>query len=1011
MRLEAKKQTFERPYTGLEIAVVGMACRVPGATSVGEFWQMLRDGREGIRDLSREELLAQGVNEAVVDSHGYVKRKGVVPDADLFDAPFFGMNPREALITDPQHRVFLELVWQAMDDAGAWRHLPEEACGVYAGTGASSYLWRYALQEAEREGYGLSEVIIGNTSDHLATRVAYKLNLTGPAITLQTSCSTSLVAVHYACQALIAGECSLAIAGGVSIATPLLAGYRYQAGGIASPDGYCRPFDGDAAGTVSGSGAGVVVLKRLSDALASGDRIRAVIRGSAVNNDGSNKVGYAAPSVQGQAAVIAGALATSGLHQSDIGYIEAHGTATPLGDPIEIAALREAICAGVDPEVRCMVGAVKSNVGHLDAAAGVVGLIKTVLVLEHGEIPPTLHYRKSAPALGLEGTRLKVCSELTTWQPHGPRRAGVSSFGIGGTNAHVILEQAPPPTTCPVARDGQQIICLSARNPADLQLAKRQLADHLLTVEDVQLSDVAYTLHVGRKEFSHRWAAVSSTRQEAIEALLTRSETVEVAQPTPRVALLFPGQGAEHAGMGKALYHADSMFRTELDASMGAFGSLRSRLHIAILGEEGSHTLLADTLLAQAAMFCVQYSVARVVTRLGVVPVAMLGHSLGEVVAAAVADTFTLEQAATLIHARGTAMSNTAHGAMVAVMAPAAIVAGWLPADMYVSADNADEQCVVAMPHASLEAAVRLFTQRGIPHSAISTRYAFHSPFMDVAARKLSQVIVGMSLKRPNFPVLSNVSGTWLDENEATTPVYWGRQVRASVRFREALDRLAEIQPTMLVEIGPGETLSRLAKKHPALRSLPACSMLAGSRDAASVHDSAGRALAALWTHGVRLNWTERLSGATVASLPSYPFARKRYWIDAGQSPVAGQSPSAPSEFVADKDHLSHASVSQLPRRHHRPSIGTPFVPAATPIEATLAQLFANLLKIDRVGVEDSFFDLGGDSLQGVRLVDSISRALDAALSVATIYSHPTPRRLANVIAGHRTGTTASPIG
>ncbi|HEX2644958.1 MAG TPA: type I polyketide synthase, partial [Thermoanaerobaculia bacterium] len=550
-----------------------MAGRFPGAPDLDAFWDNLRQGVESISRFSAEELRAAGVDPAVLDDPAYVPAGGVLEGADLFDAGLFQMTPREAELLDPQHRVFLESVWAALEDAGYDPARYPGAIGVYGGASLNHYMLYNLLPRGDFPGPG-GQALLASDKDFLTTRVSYKLNLRGPSLDVQTACSTSLVAVVLACQALLNYQCDLALAGGVSVREPQKSGYRYGEGGILSPDGHCRPFDAAARGTVSSNGVGVVVLKRLEDALADGDTVRAVIRGAAINNDGSAKVGYTAPSVPGQAEVVGMALAIAGVEPRDISYIEAHGTATPIGDPIELRAL-DKVFRGTDLEgtdrAYCALGALKSNLGHMDAAAGVAGLIKTVLALEHRQIPPTLHFERPNPEIGLEDGPFFVNTELREWETDRlPRRAGVSSFGVGGTNAHVVLEEAPePPRTEP--EEKAELLVLSARTPAALGNAARRLAAHLEAHPDLRLGDVAHTLRVGRRQLDARRILVARDREHAV-ALLTAEGTgvtAEAMKPAGEreVAFLFPGQGAQHARMAAELYEAEPVFRDEVDAA------------------------------------------------------------------------------------------------------------------------------------------------------------------------------------------------------------------------------------------------------------------------------------------------------------------------------------------------------------------------------------------------------------------------------------------------------------
>jgi amino acid adenylation domain-containing protein/non-ribosomal peptide synthase protein (TIGR01720 family) len=875
------------------IAIIGMSGRFAGARNLDEFWKNLCGGVESIRPFTDDELIAAGVSRGELEDPEYVKAGSILEDADKFDAGFFGMTPREAEITDPQQRIFLECAHEALETSGYDPETYEQRIGVFAGATVSTYWDNHVRGNPAVDGrVAPLQALIGNDKDFLSTRVSYKLNLKGPSVTVQTACSTSLVAVHMACKALRDGECEMALAGGVSIHFPQLSGYRFQEQGIASPDGHCRAFDAAARGTVAGNGAGVVLLKPLARAMHDGDAIDAVILGSAINNDGALKVGYTAPSVEGQSLAIEAALAAARVDPSEISYVEAHGTATPLGDPIEVAALSKVFGRGAKRNKTCAIGSVKTNLGHLDAAAGVAGLIKTVLQLKHKKITPSLHFQKPNPEIPFHETPFFVNTELRDWGIEGARRrAGVSSFGIGGTNAHVVLEEAPQP---PSASDPQawQLLTLSAKTSAALDAAGRNLADFLQSQPVDSLADVAYTLHVGRTAHRHRRVVLARDTAEAARAL-EGSVPASVWSSTtegegPAVAFLFSGQGSQYPDMGKDLYELEPSFRADVDHCVSI---LRPHLdrdlrELIFPGEEPPEQAaesLRQTAYAQPALFAIEYAVARFWMRWGIRPAAMVGHSLGEYVAAHFAGVLSLEDALHLVVTRGRLMQSLPRGAMLSVRLGESEIRQRLGRDLSIAALNAPNSCVVS---GSFEAIKELRTRlqaEGIEGRLLETSHAFHSAMMDPVLPLFGAHLENVSFKEPALRYISNQTGTWITSAQATDPGYWLRHMRETVRFSDGLAALSEMGGLRLLEVGPGNALASLARKHgrlidasQVLRSLPHPSEKIPA--SATMREALGR----LWLSGCRVDWhtfheSERRRRV---HLPTYPFERRRHWID-----------------------------------------------------------------------------------------------------------------------------------
>ena len=923
------------------IAIIGMRGRFPGAEDLDQLWRNLAEGVESITPLSREDMRAAGIPDQVTSLPGYVNAAPLLGDVDMFDAGFFGFSARDAALTDPQHRLFLETAWEALEDAGYDPATHEGPIGVFGGCELSTYLYQLS-QNLEALGYidGM-QLMVTNDKDHLCTQVSYRLNLRGPSVVVQTTCSTSLVAVGMACESLQAGRCDMALAGGVTVRVPQRGGYFYVAGSILSPDGHCRPFDANAQGTIVGSGVGLVVLKRLEDALADGDGIRAVILGVGINNDGSEKVGYTAPGIRGQAAAIADAYAAAQITPDTVGYVEAHGTGTILGDPIELTALTEVFRAHTKRRGFSAIGSIKSNFGHLSCASGVTGLIKTVLTLQNAAIPPTLHYEAPNPAIDFASSPFYVTTTLEPWSRNGtPRRAAVSSFGVGGTNAHALLEEAPAPTTTTDGRPSV-VLTISAKSEAALDVMTERLADHLDRHQEHDLADAAFTLHVGRRAFSHRRAlALDRDDRGAAVALLREAEqlaTTEVVE-SPTIIFMFPGQGAQYPDMARGLYAAEAVVRDTIDTCCSMLEphlgfDLRevlfpSDLRHATAGEE-----LRDTALAQPALFVVEYALTQLWRSWGVEPTAMIGHSVGEFVAAVLAGVMDLEGALRLLAARGRLISSLPSGSMLSVMATRDDIADCLDDRIALAAVNAPGFSVLSGPADAIEDVQRQLDARGILARPLHTSHAFHSSMMDPILAPFEEIVESVELSKPELPYVSTVTGAWAGV-EATRPDCWSSQLRSTVRFEDALRVLARerdlyaTENMVLIEVGPGRTLTTFADQmsraiertwHP-LATLPTAEE--GGRDHERVLGTLGR----LWELGVDIDWNEfhRAERRRRVSLPTYPFERQSYWIGA---PVRTEdaTPEGPRD-VSDWFYVPEWQPAPAATEPYRPLADAPIL-------------------------------------------------------------------------------------
>ncbi|WP_330327767.1 type I polyketide synthase [Streptomyces pseudovenezuelae] len=962
------------------VAVIGMAGRFPGADDLDAFWDNLAAGRESVRPVTDEEFLAAGGDPRDLDDPALIRMASVVEGIDRFDSGFFGYSPAEAAVVDPQQRLLLETAYHALEDAGCLGgERAGEAFGVYAGAGDSRYYPahvhpRYAGQPGS---VALVHAATANSLGTLATRVSYELGLTGPSVSLQTACSTALVAVHTACQDLLDHRCDTALAAAVSLNPSAALGYRHVPDGPFSPDGHCRAFAADAAGTSSGDGVGAVVLKRLEDALADGDRIRAVIRGSAVNNDGRRKVGFSAPSAAGQTEVILAAQAQAEVDAATIGLIEAHGTATKLGDPIEVSALTEAFRHSTDRTGFCALGSVKTNIGHLGAAAGIAGLIKAVLALEHRRIPPSLHFERPNPLIDFETGPFRVPTALEDW-PEGdhPRRAAVSAFGIGGTNAHVILEEAPrtaPAPPRPPQDDRRLVLPLSARTAGALRGQAAALARHLERRPELRLDDVAHSLRTDRPALRHRLTVTAATREEALDALRSAAPATPPLDDDPaRVAFLLPGGGTQYPGMGQELYRDQSVYRDTVDECARILRPvLGADLRTALFQEQRP-----DDTSAFLGLVVTEYALARTLMESGVRPDALIGHSLGEYTAACLAGVIDLADMLPLVTERIRLISS-AGGATVGVAAPAEQIRPLLDADLSLAAVNGPSACTVA---GHLDAVTRFETElarRGIPFRRLRIPVAAHSHVLDPVLPAYESHLRQVTLRPPRIPYVTNVTGTWVTDAQATSVRHWLAHTRDTVRFADGITALWDRLRPVLVEIGPGDTLTKLATGRLTERPPVTVTTMRHAKAEASDGFVLAEALGRLWSAGVDSALPPVPGAPRRAPLPPYAFERHRHWIDA---------PGARTEPTASDDTETAADPGLTPR----PRLTTEHVPPRDDREREVTRLWEETLGIGGIGVHDNFFDLGGDSMRAVLLAGRLRQTGVLDVPAATLLAAPT---------------------
>ncbi len=983
------------------IAIVGMAGRFPQSATISEFWENLRAGKECLTEFSEDDIVAAGISRKSL-SGSRVRARGVLERSEYFDAAFFSYSPREAEIMDPQQRVLLELAWSALEDAGYDPERPPGPIGVFAGSGINTYFPNNVVRNPDvLDAFGMFPAVVLNEKDFAATRIAYKLNLKGPAITVQTACSTSLVAVCNACQSLLNYECDMALAGGAAVVSPICHSSIHEEGGMIAPDGHCRPFDAEASGTLFSDGAGIVVLRRLEDAIQANDRVLAVIKGFAMNNDGSGKVGFTAPSVEGQAEVIRMAQEFGETPAGSISYIEAHGTATPLGDPIEIAALTQAFRRHTQETQFCAIGSVKSNIGHADAAAGVAGLIKATLSLHHGYIPPTLHFQSANPQINFKKSPFYVVDRLQKWgRTTTPRRAGVSSFGIGGTNAHVVLQEAPLVPEPAAQPAGPQLLLLSAKTPTALDAATANLTAFLEKRRDIDLRDVAHTLQLGRRQFNCRRTIVCEDIADALAAGNDPARLEEATSIARRldvpVAFTFSGQGSQYADMGRDLYENEPRFRVWFDRCADGLKAeigedLRSIVFADASQKENSTRLLAETRITQPALFALEYSLAMLWREWGVKPTALAGHSIGEYVAACLAGVFTLENALHLVAVRGRLMQSMPRGSMLAVSLTEEEVKEWLNEQLSLAAVNAKASCVVSGPENAINELEQTLLGRNVQCRQLRTSHAFHSTMMDPILGQFQAEVAKAQPQAPRIPFASNVTGQWIKPEEAKDPAYWAQHLRGAVRFADCLARLFEDPNRVVLEVGPGRTLTTLAKMHSAKSKETV--VLSSTRHPTERRSDVSFALDALgrmWRAGVEVDWQAFRDGqgGRRVSLPTYPFESKRYWLEIPASqPQALEvkrepTPSAPVTVSTPVAAVSPASVGR-PR---------------TDVEQRVTAIWRNLLGVDSIAPDDDFFEIGGSSLLAARVFAQIDKEFGRLLPLSTLFEAPTVRKLAALL-------------
>lgn len=973
----AKNSSIYSQHATVEtgIAIIGMSGRFPGASSVDEMWKNLLEGKETVSFFNREEI-DPFINSELLTDPGYIKARGIIADADKFDAGFFNINPRLAELMDPQQRIFLEVCWEALENAGYTASGYEGLIGVFAGMGNNTYYQNNVVHHKDLiEKVGSFQVMVANEKDYIATRISHFMNLKGPGLSVHTACSTSLTAVAMGCQAIWNNQCDMAIAGGVAITSPVNSGHIYQEGGMFSGDGHTRSFDASSTGTVFSDGAGVVILKKFSEAVADGDTIYAVIRGVGLNNDGSDKASFTAPSVEGQMNAIAMAQAHANVSPESISYIETHGTATPLGDPIEIEALTQSFRGGTDKKQFCAIGSVKSNFGHLTAAAGIAGLIKTALALKNKLIPASINYEKPNPAIDFENSPFYVNSKLSNWDAGNfPRRAGVSSFGVGGTNVHIVVEETPFEKTSGPHRS-KHLLLFSAKGKERLDEATSNFKNFLENNKSVNLADASFTLQLGRSAFADRKYFVVDSGENAIDYITSpnplRSGTGNVQSLPKGIAYMFPGQGSQYVHMGSNLYRDEIVFRGAVDQCAELLKpflkqDIRSVIYPAKGAEKEAEQLLQDTCYTQPALFTIGYALHKLWNHWGISPSVLIGHSIGEYTAACIAGVMRLEDALMLVARRGELMQAQPGGSMLSVRLSARDVEKFLTPDVTIAAINGPSLCVISGNDSSIEKIQEALEKNEIVCKKLFTSHAFHSPMMEPVVDPFNKIVSGIKLNKPVIPIVSTATSKFLTDNEATDPSYWSKHLRLPVLFADGIKTIWNTYPDMvLVEMGPRNTASSLAKQQATdLKKQIAVPTLPDTAENDAEWVSVLNAIGKLWTCGFSINWKNfyALESRKHIPLPVYPFEKKKHWIDPVENSQV-QTFHAYQPFYADNvlsiDNLSNNTSETISLTDMN------IIPRQNRIIAELRSVMedASGIELSSVGTDASFMELGLDSL------------------------------------------------
>ncbi len=970
------------------IAIIGISCRFPGAQNKDEYWNNIINQKESIRFFSEEELRQQEYNwENLKNNPNFVKARGYLEDVDKWDAGFFNVTPKDAMTMDPQQRLWLQNTWHAFEDAGCNPFSYKGSIGVYAGSFYNTYLLNNVLRNPETYELYLRgrtpemfQTYLNNDPMFLATRTAYFFNLKGPAINIQTACSTSLVAISQACNSLISFESDMCVAGGVTVIIPQHTGYIYQEGAIGSPDGHCRPFDIDSKGTVFGNGVGTVILKRLKDAIDDNDRIYSVIRGWAINNDGNQKVGFTAPGIEGQYSAIKMAQSFANINADEISYIEAHGTATPLGDPIEIAALSKAFRTTTNKKQFCGIGSVKSNIGHLDAAAGVAGLIKIAMSAYNKKIPATLHFKEPNPRIDFKNSPFYVVDKNIEWHEKRPLIMGVSSFGVGGTNAHVIIsDYYSENKSITTSRPG--LFLLSAKSENSLKQMQLNLSNYLMKEDFYTKEDITYTLQKRRMHMPFRSYAVSNEKNGVTEcSFLSKKYDASLNE----LAFVFPGQGAQLPLMGENLYYSEPVFKSILDECFNIYNEITGNNLKEILFSKNtdfSNEKLSQTIITQPALFAVEYALAKLYIHYNVLPNYLVGHSIGEYTAAAISGVFDLKSAMAIVCKRGELMQSMPNGNMVSVFSSDDVLRELSQGLFEIAAVNSQQMCTISFQKENNDKVLALLTEKDINFVSLNTSHAFHSKAFDPILDEFSSFVNTFNLNLPKIPYISCLTGKIITNEQAISGNYWADQLRNTVLFSKGIEHLVEDENIIFLEVGPNTHLSGLIRNNEKVIDKSIIINSLGKQSIDSEHNMFYKSIGELWMRGIEADFNQFYENQipNLASIPLYAFEKKKYWIDYNPShqnnifqTIADKEKEEPTNEILEE--RSNSRINQL------------------------KQIWLDVLGIENINETDNFFDLGGNSLIALTIINKIKKTFEIDFSLMHFLNNPTLNNLSDYI-------------